>query len=86
MSLRSANEAYENARAAAGLPDELDLHSLRHSYITHLVEFDYPERFVQDQVGHAYGSTTAIYTHVSGDFMNTALRRALAPALDEQPG
>ena len=44
------------------LPGELDLHSLRHRYVTHLVEFDYPERFVQDQVGHAYASTTAIYT------------------------
>ena len=38
--------------AAAGLPAELDLHCLRHSYITHLVEFDYPERFVSEQVGH----------------------------------
>ena len=31
-------------------------------YVTHLVEFGYPERFVQDQAGHAYASTTAIYT------------------------
>jgi DDE domain/Phage integrase family len=46
----------------------LDLHSLRYSYITHLIEFDYPERFVRDQVGHAYGSTTAIYTHVSNEY------------------
>ncbi len=59
MSLRAANDAFETARAAAGLSEELDLHSLRHSYITHLAEFDYPERFVQDQAGHAYGSTTA---------------------------
>jgi integrase/recombinase XerD len=53
LSRRAANEAFESARAAAGLPGELDLHSLRHSYVTHLVEFDYPERFVQDQVGHS---------------------------------
>jgi len=78
MSLRSANEAFVNARVAAGLPDELDLHSLRHSYITHLVEFDYPERFVQDQVGHTYASTTAIYTHVSDDYRNRLVQRALA--------
>ncbi|MEV0732315.1 tyrosine-type recombinase/integrase [Polymorphospora sp. NPDC050346] len=77
MSLRSANDAFQAARAAAGLPDELDLHSLRHSYITHLVEFDYPERFVQDQVGHAYGSTTAIYTHVSDEYRNRLVRKAL---------
>ncbi|HEY3652873.1 MAG TPA: tyrosine-type recombinase/integrase, partial [Streptosporangiaceae bacterium] len=38
-------------------------HCLRHSYITHLVEFDYPERFVSEQAGHRYASTTAIYTN-----------------------
>jgi len=52
--------AFARARAAAGLPGELDLHCLRHSYITHLLEFGYPERFVQDQAGHAHASTTAI--------------------------
>jgi len=36
---------------------------------------------MQRQVGHEADSSTAIYTHVSDDFMNTALRRALAPAL-----
>jgi site-specific recombinase XerD len=44
----------------------------RHSYITHLVEFDYPERFVSEQAGHRYASTTAIYTnsrelHLTGE-------------------
>ncbi len=33
------------------------------TYITHLVEFDYPERFVSEQAGHRYASTTAIYTN-----------------------
>lgn len=78
LSLRAANEAFVSAREAAGLPPELDLHSLRHSYITHLVEFGYPERFVQDQVGHAYGSTTAIYTHVSDEYRNRLVRQALS--------
>jgi len=35
---------------------------------------------MQRQVGHAWASTTAIYTGVSGDFMNTMLRKALTPA------
>jgi hypothetical protein len=34
-----------------------------HSCITHLIEFGYPERFAQDQPGHSYASTTAIYTN-----------------------
>jgi integrase len=39
-------------------------------------------KIIQVQVGHECDSSTAIYTHVSDDFMNTMLRRALAPALD----
>ena len=56
----------------------LSLHCLRHSYVTHLIEFGYPERFVQEQVGHAYASTTAVYANVSNDFKNQTLRAALA--------
>jgi site-specific recombinase XerD len=77
LSRRSANEAFEAARQAADLPEELDLHCLRHSYITHLVEFDYPERFVQDQAGHGYASTTAIYTGVSDEYRNRLLHKKL---------
>jgi site-specific recombinase XerD len=77
LSKRSANEAFETAREAAGLPEELDLHSLRHSMITHLVEFDYPERFVQDQAGHKVAATTAIYTGVSDEYRNRLLKSKL---------
>lgn len=89
ISLRGINEAFEQARDAAGLPSELDLHSLRHSYVTHLVEFGYPERFVSEQVGHAFASTTAIYTGVSDEFRNRLLAKALreryADSLGEKP-
>ena len=37
------------------------------------------------QVGHECDSSTAVYTHVSDDFMSTALRKALAAAFEE-PG
>jgi site-specific recombinase XerD len=47
------------------------------TYITHLVEFGYPEKFVQDQVGHSYASTTAIYTHVSDEYRTRLIRNAL---------
>ncbi|MEU9416071.1 tyrosine-type recombinase/integrase [Streptomyces sp. NPDC048272] len=49
----------------------------RHSYVTHLIEDGADETFVQKQVGHLYKSTTAIYTSVSGDFMNTMMRQYL---------
>jgi site-specific recombinase XerD len=78
LSKRSINEAFGEVRDAAGLPEELDLHCLRHSYVTHLVEFGYPAKFVQDQVGHAYQSTTAIYTGVSDEYRNRLVARSLA--------
>ena len=55
----------------------MSLHSLRHSYITHLIEDGYDPLFVQQQVGHSYASTTALYTSVSSDFRNRTLRAAL---------
>jgi integrase/recombinase XerC len=48
--------------------------------VTHLVEAGYPERFVTEQVGHSWGSTTAIYCSVSDDFKNQVLTRKLAGA------
>jgi len=82
MSLRRINEAFTAARDAAGLEPSLDLHCLRHSYITHLVEFDYPEKFVSAQVGHSYAASTAIYTGVSDEYRNRLLQRSLAKLPD----
>lgn len=78
ISMRRIDEAFTTARDAAGLDPMLSLHCLRHSYVTHLVEFDYPEKFVSTQVGHAYAATTAIYTGVSDEYRNRLLRRALS--------
>lgn len=77
LSRRAANEAFCTARDAAGIDSSLDLHSLRHSYVTHLVEFDYPERFIQEQVGHSFSSTTAIYVGVSNEYRNRLLTQAI---------
>ncbi len=61
----------------------------RRPYITHLIEFGYPERFAQDQAGHSYASTTAIYTGVSDEFRNRLLVKALRErhpqAWEDQP-
>ena len=72
----------ENNRDALGLPAALVVHSLRHAYVTRLTEDGVDRRFIQVQVGHECDSSTAIYTHVSDDYMNTMLRKAPGPALD----
>lgn len=75
------NARFVAYRDALGLSKALSPHSLRHSYVTHLTEDGADRRFIQEQVGHRSDTSTAIYTHVSGDFMNTALRKAIGPAL-----
>lgn len=65
-----------------GLDSDLHLHCLRHAYVTHLIEEGWDGLFVQQQVGHAWGSTTALYSGVSSDYKNTQLRAALAQGLN----
>ncbi|WP_183097493.1 tyrosine-type recombinase/integrase [Nocardioides pelophilus] len=78
VALKTVDRRFASLRQGAGLSADLTLHCLRHSYVTHLIEFGYPERFVTEQVGHSYASTTAIYTSVSNDFKTKTLQAALA--------
>jgi integrase/recombinase XerC len=80
---RLVTDAFATARDAAGLDPALDLHCLRHSYVTHLIEFGYPERFVQEQVGHAFASTTAIYAGVSNEYRNQLLAHVMRERLGD---
>lgn len=77
---------FRSWRDALGLPAELGPHCLRHSYVTHLIEDGFDPLFVQQQVGHAWASTTALYTGVSTDFKNRALRAALDRAFEAEGG
>ena len=80
ISTRSVDDRFALYRAAAGRPVELSVHCLRHSYVSHLIEDGVDPLFVQQQVGHSWASTTAIYTTVGADAKNQMLRSALARA------
>ena len=80
------NTRFAAYRDDLGLPGELGPHCLRHSYVTHLLEDGFDHLFVQQQVGHSWGSTTAVYTTVGSDYKNQALRRALDRAFTEPAG
>jgi site-specific recombinase XerD len=70
------DDRFKEFRVGAGLPDELDLHSLRHAYATHGVEDDVDGIVMQGQLGHTWGSTTGLYVHVSRKFKLEAMRAA----------
>lgn len=77
LGLWAINHRLASYRDAIGLDRALDFHSLRRSYVTHLIEDGFDARFVQEQVGHDHASTTSIYTCVSSDYRIRTLRRAL---------
>lgn len=75
---RNLDRAFQRVRESADLPPELTMYALRHSYVTHLIEAGYDPLFVQQQVGHSYSSTTALYTSVSSDFKQKTIQRMIA--------
>jgi integrase/recombinase XerD len=65
LTIRTAQAIFSQALIRAKISRKLGIHSLRHSFATHLIENGIDIRYIQNLLGHKNIATTEIYTHVS---------------------
>ena len=73
--IRSIQVIFHDACKKAGITKKATVHTLRHSYATHLLEKGTDIRIIQELLGHNSSKTTEIYTHVS----NKLISRVVSP-------
>lgn len=72
MSIEGVQGAFRRAKFEAGIQKRASIHTLRHSYATHLLEAGVNLRVIQKNLGHANIETTMIYLHLTNKGMEDA--------------
>jgi len=65
MSNSSVQQAFHAALKASGNNKRASVHTLRHSWATHLLEAGVNLRLIQEWLGHSSPATTSVYTHLT---------------------
>jgi site-specific recombinase XerD len=73
MSSYSVGSAFKKAVADSGVRKAATVHTLRHSWATHLLEAGIHLRLIQFWLGHRSPRTTALYTHLTKQAQDSAL-------------
>jgi integrase/recombinase XerD len=73
ISRASLQSAFTRAVKESGVRKKAHVHTLRHSYATHLLEAGVNLRLIQEYLGHTSPQTTAIYTHLTRALHDAAL-------------
>jgi len=74
MDANSVRGALSASLRDCGICRPITVHSLRHSYATHLLEAGINLRFIQQYLGHSSPATTAIYTHLTEPAVKDAVK------------
>jgi site-specific recombinase XerD len=81
LTARQLNRALHIAAATAKIDKRVTMHTLRHSFATHLLEQKVDIRVIQMMLGHKKLETTVVYIHVATEL----LREVVSPLEMMQP-
>ena len=84
MDESGVQRAFKAALQESGVQKDASVHTLRHSYATHLLEAGVNLRLIQAYLGHSSPKTTAIYTHLTREanaLATDAINRVMQPLL-----
>ncbi len=72
-STSSVRKVLQRSVVRAGIEKPVKVHTLRHSFATHLLENGTNLRYIQDLLGHTSAKTTEIYTHVNSKKLSNVI-------------